>query len=99
MIANQEGHDEVVPLLIAAGANVNHARNYGVNALIQASQIRRAKAVSFLIAAEAHINHAKNHGVTALIYANQEDRDEVDSMLISAGANVIMHVMMVLVLS
>jgi ankyrin repeat protein len=90
-IASQEGHAEVVSMLLAKqGVNVNQAMNNGVTPIYIASQEGHAEVVSMLLAKHGvKVNQAMNDGATPLYTASQEGHAEVVSMLLAKqGVNV-----------
>ena len=89
-MASENGHSEVVKLLLAAGADVNIAENiFGTTPLIAAVTDGHAEIVKLLIAANADVNIAtKTVGLTSLIIATQEGHADIVKQLIEAGANI-----------
>ena len=94
--AAENGHEAVVKMLIAAGADVNHKRNGGWTPLWWAAANRHEAVVKVLIAAgadvnkadNADVNKADNYGETPLWYAAIHGHDAVVKVLIAAGADV-----------
>ena len=86
--AIKEGHIEVVELLLAAGADVNQAGDYGDTPLHCASGKGHTEIVKLLLAAGADVNQANNSGWTPLQDSCQSGHSEVVSMLLAAGADV-----------
>jgi len=81
LLASQDGHAEVVSILLAAGADFHHANPEGSTALIMASQGGHAEVVSILLAAGANVHHTTNDGSTALRYATLRNHPEVVTLL------------------
>jgi uncharacterized protein len=80
------GHDEVVRLLIEAGAPLDHVNNLGWTALIEAVILgdggpRHQKTVKHLVAAGADMSIADRNGVTPLGHAKQRGYSEIEKML------------------
>ena len=80
------GHDEVVRILIEAGAPLNHVNNLGWTALIEAVILgdggeRHHKVVGYLVRAGADRNIADRNGVTPLEHARQRGYDAIAGLL------------------
>ena len=80
------GHDEVVRLLIAAGAPLDHVNNLGWTALIEAVILgdggpRHQKIVSYLLKAGADRAIADRGGATPLAHARQRGYAEIATLL------------------
>jgi uncharacterized protein len=80
------GHDEVVRILIEAGAPLNHINNLGWTALIEAVVLgdggaRHQKTVAHLIKAGADRSIADRNGVTPLEHAKQRGYAEIMRLL------------------
>ncbi len=91
ILASQEGHTEVVKLLIDYGADVNGPSpkiNHGNTALITASYKGHKEVVKLLLDMGANVNTANIYGNTALIYASIENHKEVVTLLLDMGAHV-----------
>jgi ankyrin repeat protein len=86
--AAEHGRDVVVSALLAAGAEVNKAKDGRETALILAARAGHATVVSALLAAGAEVDTAKAYEVTALMLAADHGRDAVVSALLAAGAKV-----------
>jgi ankyrin repeat protein len=85
------GHAEVVDVLLAARAPVDHVNNLGWTALIEAivlgdGSARYQKIVASLIAAGADLNLADRNGVKPLALARQKGFAEIAALLEKAGA-------------
>ncbi|MGE3873663.1 MAG: ankyrin repeat domain-containing protein [Parvibaculaceae bacterium] len=85
-IAAKEGHDDVVTLLLAAGADPNVAEGISP-ALSWASHKGRAKIAAQLLAAGAHVDQVADEQ-TALFAAATDGHGEVVELLIAAQADV-----------
>ena len=83
-IASQNGHAEVVSLLLGKeGVDVNQATNDGATPLYIASQEGHAEVVSLLLGKEGvDVNQATNDGATPLFIASQNGHAEVVSLLL-----------------
>jgi ankyrin repeat protein len=78
----------VVPLLLAAGADVNAKAVNGRTSLLYAIKAKHTAVVPLLLEAGADVNAAADDGLTALHLACSEGLDEVVSLLLAAGADV-----------
>ncbi len=86
--AAENGDDELVKLLIAAGADVNKANKYGNTPLYRAAWNGHTECAKLLIAAGADVNKADKFGETPLYCAADKGRTECVKLLIAAGADV-----------
>jgi uncharacterized protein len=80
------GHDEVVRILIEAGAPLDHVNNLGWTALIEAvilgdGGVRHQKTVAHLVRAGADRSIADKNGVTPLEHAQQRGYAEIVKLL------------------
>ena len=85
------GHDEVVRLLIKAGAPLDHVNNLGWTAVIEAIVLgnggpRHQATLRHLIAASANLNLADRQARTPLAHARAYGHAAMADMLIAAGA-------------
>ena len=85
------GHDEVVKILIAAGAPLDHVNNLGWTALIEAIVLgdggrRHSETVRALLAAGARTDIADRNGATPLALARQRGYAAMIELLQRAGA-------------
>ena len=87
-VAAEEGSEEAVRALIAAGADVNRATlcEFGSTPLIIAAQGGFEPVAQALIDAGADINKANKFGVTPMRMAAQNGHEAVIRALIAAGA-------------
>lgn len=87
MRAARDGREQLVEILLAAGADVNAMTEEGT-ALMNAAEKDRRKVIAILIAANADINAKRADDRTALTLAAQEGHTLTIQALINAGANV-----------
>ena len=88
IMASQEGHTEIVAMLLEKGANVNAKTKDGRRALFLASANGHAEIVAMLLAAGADVNAKDNDGWTALIVASWYGHTETVAILLQNGADV-----------
>jgi ankyrin repeat protein len=85
------GHAEVVRMLIAAGAPLDHVNNLGWTALIESIVLgdggaRHTETLRHLVEAGANLNLADRAGMTPLMLAKQRGYAEMAAILTRAGA-------------
>jgi ankyrin repeat protein len=85
------GHDEVVRMLIDAGAPLDHINNLDWTALIESIVLgdggpRHVSTLKALVEAGANVNIADGSGVTPLAMARSRGYDEMVKLLEAAGA-------------
>jgi ankyrin repeat protein len=85
------GHDEVVKLLIAAGAPLDHVNNLGWTALIEAIVLgnggpRHVETLRAIVHAGANVNLADRHGDSPLRLARVRGFETMVGILEKAGA-------------
>jgi len=85
------GHDEVVHMLIAAGAPLDHVNNLGWTALIESIVLgdggkRHVATLKALVGAGANVNLADRAGATPLTLAKTRGYAEMVTILEAAGA-------------
>lgn len=89
LVAAIEAHDEAeLRALIAQGANVNAANDFGTTPLLTAAQANNADAIAILVKAGAKLERKDSMGTTALIQAAASGSSDALRALIAAGANV-----------
>ena len=89
MIASQKGNDNIVRMLIEAGADVNGAHTeLGNVPLVYAIYYDKDSVVHALLEAGANVNAATNKGGTLLMVASQKGNDSIVRALLGAGADV-----------
>ena len=86
MAAAHLGHASLIPVLLAAGAEVDCAMADDWTALLFAAQQGHAAAVQALIAGGADVDQADAEGETALIFAARHGHTAVVKLLLQAGA-------------
>ena len=91
MLAAQGGHTEVVRVLIAAGAPLDHVNNLGWTALIESIVLgnggqRHVAVLRALVDAGANLNLADRSGDTPLALAKKRGYAEMVKILEAAGA-------------
>lgn len=82
------GHRPVVDLLLARGADPQHAANTGATPLSAAVSMRQAEIVAVLLQAGAQLEHRLPGGVTVLMLAAALGLPDIVARLLSAGADV-----------
>ena len=85
------GHDEVVRILIRAGAPLDHVNNLGWTALIESIVLgdggtRHVATLAALVEAGANVNLADRNGMTPLALARSRGYREMTAILLAAGA-------------
>ncbi|MBE6449630.1 MAG: ankyrin repeat domain-containing protein [Alphaproteobacteria bacterium] len=85
---NPQDIAEKVDKLIASGANVNEANEYGFTALLYATSENRFEAVKKLIAAGADIEQASDEWTTPLINASKAGATQCVEILLSHNADI-----------
>ena len=88
MLASQNGHYQVVELLLKKHAHVNHQTQDGVTALMLASQNGHYQVVELLLKEHADVNHHRQDGITALMSASQNGHYQVVELLIKEHTDV-----------
>jgi ankyrin repeat protein len=86
--AADEGHKEIVELLIAKGADVNAKNKGDVTPLYGAARSGRKEVAELLIAKGADVNAKDVNGTIPLHYAAYEGHKEIVELLIAKGAEV-----------
>lgn len=86
LAAIEEGHKEIMQLLLSAGANVNPRSFYGNTALIMAIENGQADIVQILLSAGADVNTLDWTGHTVIHVATHCRRASIVQVLLDAGA-------------
>jgi len=68
MSASQNGHSEIVQILLVKGAKVDLQKKDGWSALISASQNGHSDVVKILLASEAQVDLRREDGWSALMF-------------------------------
>jgi|GEM_PF-1981505 len=80
--------NQLVLLLIQAGAQIDIQNSSGDTALIVAVENENIEIVKILLAAKAKMNIQDNHSMTALMHAVKNNNIEIIKLLIGAGVDV-----------
>ncbi|XP_063396977.1 uncharacterized protein LOC134681326 [Mytilus trossulus] len=86
--ACQEGHTEVVQMLINNKADINKCRDTAASPLLVACEKGHTEVVQMLINNKADINKCRDTGASPLFFACQEGHTEVVQMLINNKADI-----------
>ncbi|MEA3443125.1 MAG: ankyrin repeat domain-containing protein [Bacteroidota bacterium] len=86
IIATQNGHFNVVKLLVESGANIHHLNKKGFNALHVASVYGRDSIAGYLIEKGADINLPVHNELTPVVLAKINHRYSTKKILKKAGA-------------
>lgn len=87
-VLDQGGREEVIPLLIAAGADVNAMVNYPrLPSVIFAASKSSVRALDLVLAAKPDVNAVAQDGSTALHVATQRGDTNMIARLLQAGAD------------
>ena len=93
MWASYRGHAGIVKALLAAGADVNAASNYGRMALIIACKEGHLEAARVLVASGANVNAVNQDGDTPLNCARGRNgrraNPTIEALLLAAGATAV----------
>lgn len=88
-MAAREGREDIVQLLLDAGANINlSSRKDGDTPLIIACSEGHVKVAQKLLSAGASVNGPNSGGWTPLLYAAYYGHKEVVELLLANGANI-----------
>lgn len=87
MLASERGHQEIVRLLLEAGADVNVRPEGGPTALILAANRGHTRIVNTLLQNGADVNARNEFGATPLINAAARGYREIVELLLSHGAD------------
>jgi len=88
-ISAQNGHAEVVDLLLRNGANPNKSReDTGASPLFISTQEGHTGVVTLLLGHRADVNQPKKNGFTAVYVAANSHRYDIVTILVAAGATI-----------
>ncbi len=87
-LAAEQGHTEIVNLLITNGANVNYINKNYDTALLLAAEQGHTEIVNLLITNGANVNHKTKFGNTALTKAAKNGHLNVVDLLIANDADI-----------
>lgn len=90
MRAAQEGHLDVMKVLVQNGADVNKVNDDRMSALMLASQRGHAPVVQYLVEQKADYDAATENNSTALMLACKRDNKDVVEILLAAGCELMM---------
>ena len=85
--AAQQGHEDLVRILVHNKANMEHKSNDSVNALLAASIFNHVAIVEFLSGKGSDVNTSDDRGISPLHYAAAYGYAEMFRMLQQKGAN------------
>merc|ERR1711935_609681 len=88
MAASNAGHEPMVRIVLAWGADVNQTTANGHTALMAAANSGHEAVLQVLIAGGAEVNQMTLNGTTALMYASNQGHRGVVNLLLQAGAAV-----------
>jgi ankyrin repeat protein len=93
MLASDNGHKEIVELLLKNGADIEAKDSHGWTALMWASYHGRKEIVEFLLkkrgeAEPADINAKNSYGDTALLLASVKGHKEIVELLLNNNADI-----------
>ncbi len=86
--ASQDGHCDIVRLLLERGAEVNAVMQDGASALMYASQNGHCDTVRLLLEREAEVNTVTQSGMSALMLASQNGHCDTVRLLLEGEAEV-----------
>ena len=85
IMAAKGGHEEVIQILLHAGANIDGGDKWGVTALSEAAYYHRYETVKLLLDAGADVNKADIFGRTPIWMAHYSEK--VTKLLLGHGAD------------
>ena len=85
--ASQEGHHDVVKVLLQAGCNVNQANKNGASPLYIASENGHINIVKVLMKAGGDVNQTETNGYTPLYIAIQNNHKDIVQQLLYANGD------------
>ena len=87
-VASQNGHTEVVSILVSARANLDWQCSDGASALFVASQNGHTEVVRTLVTAGGDVCRSRHDGTAPLFMASQNGHAEAVRALVTAGASI-----------
>ncbi|WP_353274418.1 ankyrin repeat domain-containing protein [Wolbachia endosymbiont (group B) of Hofmannophila pseudospretella] len=88
MIAAENGHTNIVEILLKKGADVNKKDSYGPTALHLAAKNGHTNIVEILVEKGADVNVRDHHANTVLYLATNNGHEGIVEILLEKGANV-----------
>ena len=88
ILASTDGSEDIVKMLLEAGANVNVEDNVGNTVLLIAIDRGHKTVIKVLLERGADVNAENRSGQTPLRYVSGRGREDIVKMLLEAGANV-----------
>lgn len=86
MLAAQNGHHDIVELLLKRGANTDTQDNNGITALMLAVDLGHHDIVDLLLKQKANVNKRNSGGISALDVAIRNNNPEMVEYLLGHGA-------------
>ena len=87
--SSQEGHSDVVKLLLVNKANVNQAKTTnGASPLYYASQKGHSDVVKLLLMNKANVNQARNDGILPIVIASFNGHLNMVQLLVSSKGDI-----------
>ena len=87
IFAAQQGHEDMVKILVHNGANIDHKSHDSVNALLAASIFNHVEIVRFLAEKGLSVNSHDNRGITPMHYAAAYGYAAMFQLLYAMGAD------------
>jgi len=88
LFSSENGHTEIVKILLANGADVNARDSDGLTPLMLAAQKGYTELVGTLLSKDANVNAKDKDGGTALLRAAVSGQTEIVKILLANGADV-----------
>ena len=79
------GYPKCLPVLLAAGGDVNARNNQGQTPLHRATEVGDSEEIKVLLAAGGDVNARDDEGKTPLDYASLNDHSKAVQILIASG--------------
>lgn len=87
LIAAMHGHEDAIPLLVNAGAEIDYQNDRGETPLTVAAKNGHTAVVSILVEEGADPNLSDSEGNTALFYSSEQGIVDVVQLLLEMGAD------------